>query len=128
MKYKGLSLKPAGYKPEISKEMAKAEVSDNPKVRYAKLFVDDREIPAIADLEFKDECIMVALIKVDRKSTEEVEENEKKKVRVSANFDILAASFVPVESGKKKLSEMDEKEVDSAINSKESRSDIDYDS
>jgi hypothetical protein len=95
MKIAGVELKDAGYKPEPGKggpETLARTVGGDEK-QYPSLYVDDKEMPGILDKDYGDTCVLVAIVKVQRDSKEEVKEDGKKSTRRTMNLKIIKAGL-----------------------------------
>ena len=118
MKIAGMQLQDAGYKPEPSEGPVIEKSATNRDPRYPTLYVDDKELPAVSSKDVKDDCILVALIHVQRRSDEEVEENGKKITRCNVTFEIRKAAIRPYNSGEddeEDASSLTDEELESSL-------------
>jgi hypothetical protein len=119
MKYAGINLSDAGYKPDQSSspELVNTKIKE-PEIRYPELYLDDKELSAITSKECKDECIMIAVVKVKSKTEETITEDGKEKERTRATLQILKAGFT---SYGKKVDDMDDDEIDEKLGDSKSK-------
>ena len=115
MEIDGVKIQDAGYLP-VTEEAVPSQGSttkDNkPEKRYPTIWVDDKEMPAIKDKELKDECLLIAVVKVKRRTEEETtEDGGGKKERVSMELQIIKAGMRPMTKSPEDMSdeELDEK-------------------
>jgi len=124
--FMGMNLRPAGVKPEQTEPGMQGQPvgsgTEDASPRYPSLYVNDKEMPAIDELQ-DGESIMVARVRVARRTDETtLDDTEGKKQSTSATIEILSATFKPVGKSKKP-----EDMTDEELNSNEAEPDTDTD-
>lgn len=109
MKLMGMELEEAGYIPDKSEVKEPAE--QKPERRYATIYVDDRELPAIKAKDLSDDCVLVAIVHVKSREESETEEKGKKETRVSMMLEIRHAAIKPYKK-EKEPEEMSDEELE----------------
>lgn len=102
MKIAGMTLEDAGYKqPKDEMNKDTPVPASGSSIQYPSIWVNSRELPAIKGKDVRDHCILVALVKVKRRSEEEFENDKgKKETRVDATLEIHKAALRPYKESK----------------------------
>ena len=114
MKALGITLKDAGYTPK-PEEMPKEATAvpggpDKDEKRYATIYASERELPGIGDLKYHQVCIMVAVVKVTRTETREVNDDKKEN---NTTLEIHKVGFKPYTG--RKTADLSDEELAEAI-------------
>ncbi len=117
MKVLGVALEDAGHEVEMGPSVAPDQPEPGKKeIRYPTLYINDEELPAIKSKDFKDDCVLVAVVHVSRREESESEGKDgKKKTRISATLEFRNAAFVPYGGKKPSPDEMSDMDLDDAI-------------